>query len=78
MSSTTTHVLSDLQALTKAYEFAAIKHVAQRRKSTEIPYINHPIGVANIITTIGDVFDIPTLQAAVLHEYDDMVMIIMM
>lgn len=42
-------------ALLEAANFAAIKHRKQIRKNSEkTPYINHPIGVANII--IQEVF----------------------
>jgi guanosine-3',5'-bis(diphosphate) 3'-pyrophosphohydrolase len=55
--------------LLKAANFAAKKHRNQRRKdSARTPYINHPIGVANILTEEGDVDDIATLQAALLHD----------
>ena len=38
----------------KAANFAAIKHKDQRRSDPEqTPYINHPIGVANILTTVS-------------------------
>jgi (p)ppGpp synthase/HD superfamily hydrolase len=32
-----------LNTFTKALNFAAFKHRNQRRKSGDIPYINHPI-----------------------------------
>jgi len=37
--------LNDLKLLTKAYEFASIKHRTQKRKNgaNPDPYINHPI-----------------------------------
>ena len=34
---------TDMKMLGKALEFASKKHSAQRRKSGDIPYINHPI-----------------------------------
>ena len=38
----------------KAANFAAIKHKDQRRSDPEqTPYINHPIGVANILTSVS-------------------------
>ena len=50
-------------------QFAAHKHRAQRRKDVEAsPYINHPIEVATILATSGEVSDLPTLLAAVLHD----------
>jgi len=55
--------------LLKATHFAAIKHSSQRRKdSTQTPYINHPIGVANNIIIYGAVNDVHILQAALLHD----------
>eukprot|EP00899_Mesostigma_viride_P015935 jgi/Mesvir1/24342/Mv11021-RA.1 len=54
--------------LLKATNFAALKHRDQRRKDkTSTPYINHPIGVANLLWDHG-VKDIATLQAALLHD----------
>ena len=39
----------------KAANFAAKKHSTQRRKdAAKTPYINHPIGVANILTEEGN------------------------
>jgi len=52
----------------KAANFAAIKHVNQRRKGDEIPYINHPLGVAFNIFNIGKVADVDTLVSAILHD----------
>ncbi|TPX60753.1 hypothetical protein SpCBS45565_g07437 [Spizellomyces sp. 'palustris'] len=55
--------------LLHAIHFAALKHSTQRRKdSAGTPYVNHPIGVAHILWYEGDVQDIATLQAAVLHD----------
>ena len=52
----------------KAAEFAAIKHKNQKRKDPDgTPYINHPIGVAAILTQCG-VDDTEVLQAALLHD----------
>ena len=40
--------------LIKAADFAAKKHRDQKRKDPEeTPYINHPIGVANILANEG-------------------------
>ena len=39
----------------KAANFAAIKHKDQRRKDPDqTPYINHPIGVAQILTNVSN------------------------
>ena len=51
----------------KACSFAAHKHHNQRRKSGDIPYINHPLEVAQILAAAG-VEDVATLCAAVLHD----------
>lgn len=48
--------------------FAADKHKDQRRKdASSTPYINHPLGVADILSQTGH-DDLPTLQAALLHD----------
>eukprot|EP01095_Lingulamoeba_sp_RSL-Kostka_P005296 TRINITY_DN1662_c0_g1_i2.p1 TRINITY_DN1662_c0_g1~~TRINITY_DN1662_c0_g1_i2.p1 ORF type:complete len:216 (-),score=71.19 TRINITY_DN1662_c0_g1_i2:132-779(-) len=52
----------------KTANFAALKHVDQRRKVGDVPYINHPIGVANIITEIGGLSDVKIIQGALLHD----------
>ncbi|CRL03723.1 CLUMA_CG016501, isoform A [Clunio marinus] len=58
-----------IQLYTKAMDFAAVKHRDQRRKdASETPYINHPIGVANILTSEGKCFDFEVLIAALLHD----------
>lgn len=49
----------------KAYEFAAVAHEGQVRKSGE-PYITHPEAVAQIVAEIG--FDYQTVIAAFLHD----------
>jgi len=52
----------------KAANFAAIKHQNQRRKSIEdIPYINHPIDVANILCLCG-ITDPAIIAAGLLHD----------
>lgn len=54
-----------MQALT----FAAQKHKGERRKGSDHPpYINHPIEVADILWRVGEVRDIHTLVAALLHD----------
>jgi len=55
--------------LLAALKFAAHKHSRQRRKDSEAtPYINHLIEVAEVLSRIGGVTDLPTLQAAILHD----------
>ncbi|KOC69905.1 Guanosine-3',5'-bis(diphosphate) 3'-pyrophosphohydrolase MESH1 [Habropoda laboriosa] len=53
----------------KCVNFAAIKHKDQRRlDEEETPYINHPIGVANILIQEGQIHDPVTIVAALLHD----------
>ncbi|XP_044023233.1 guanosine-3',5'-bis(diphosphate) 3'-pyrophosphohydrolase MESH1 [Siniperca chuatsi] len=60
---------SDAVLLLETVNFAAEKHRSQRRKDSEgTPYINHPIGVARILSHEGGVTDIEVLQAALLHD----------
>ncbi|CAE7383323.1 hddc3 [Symbiodinium natans] len=48
--------------------FAATKHKHQTRKNPQkTPYINHPLAVARILAEVG-IRDLPTLQAALLHD----------
>ncbi|XP_022703937.1 guanosine-3',5'-bis(diphosphate) 3'-pyrophosphohydrolase MESH1-like isoform X3 [Varroa jacobsoni] len=58
----------NLSDFVRACHFAAVKHKNQRRKCVEdIPYINHPIGVAYHLVEYG-ITDAVTLCAAVLHD----------
>ncbi|CAJ1049890.1 guanosine-3'%2C5'-bis(diphosphate) 3'-pyrophosphohydrolase MESH1 [Xyrichtys novacula] len=60
---------SDAVLLLETVNFAAEKHRNQRRKDPDkTPYINHPIGVARILSHEGGVTDIQVLQAALLHD----------
>ncbi|XP_055618158.1 guanosine-3',5'-bis(diphosphate) 3'-pyrophosphohydrolase MESH1 [Toxorhynchites rutilus septentrionalis] len=62
-------ISSALATYTKCVNFAAIKHRNQRRlDSDKTPYINHPIGVAYILTAEGGVTDFEVIQAAILHD----------
>ena len=55
--------------LIRALHFAAEKHVHQRRKGEDqIPYINHPIAVSEILWRVGEVRDPEILAAALLHD----------
>ena len=57
-----------MEALIKAYDFAAQKHRNQRRKDSEkTPYINHPIQVAYLLSLAG-VKDPDVIMAGVLHD----------
>jgi len=54
--------------LLKTVNFSAYKHRNQRRKGGEnVPYINHPIGVAMLLWENG-VRDLATIQGAILHD----------
>lgn len=56
-------------AILAALRFAAQKHRDERRKGADAaPYINHPIGVAELLARVGGIADVPTLQAAILHD----------
>jgi GTP diphosphokinase / guanosine-3',5'-bis(diphosphate) 3'-diphosphatase len=55
--------------LLMAMEFAAEKHKYQRRKGfNEVPYINHPIKVANLLFHTGKIYEKTTILAAILHD----------
>lgn len=58
-----------LSLFLKAMKFSAEKHRDQRRKDKPAsPYINHPIDVANMLWTIGEVYDVVTIVGALLHD----------
>ena len=55
--------------LLRALHFAADRHQGQRRKgSSQMPYINHLIGVATLLAVTGSVTDETLLVGAVLHD----------
>ncbi|KAK9874549.1 hypothetical protein WA026_005388 [Henosepilachna vigintioctopunctata] len=55
--------------LIECVNFAAIKHKNQRRSDPQrTPYINHPIGVAYILTNEAKVTDLNVIKAAILHD----------
>jgi len=59
----------NLGALLRAVAFAAVKHQDQRRKGhRHLPYINHPVRVAETLWSVGGVRDMTTLVAALLHD----------
>ncbi|ETN83878.1 HD domain protein [Necator americanus] len=63
------HGPEDIALIMKANDFAARRHRFQKRKDhAGTPYINHPIGVAYILTNEAKVFDAATLAAALLHD----------
>lgn len=56
-------------SILKTIAFAAEKHRNQRRKDKEAsPYINHPISVATVLSSEGNVDDESLLLAAILHD----------
>jgi len=58
-----------LPKLIQAINFAAKKHSSQKRKGADgEPYINHPLEVLNLLTSVGKVEDFNILIAAVLHD----------
>lgn len=60
---------NELALLLRATHFAAEKHRHQRRKDADAsPYVNHPIEVAQVLASVGQVGDVTTLVAAVLHD----------
>jgi len=59
----------ELSKFTEAISFAACKHGRQTRKSKSgMPYINHPLDVADILCRVGGITDLTVLTAAVLHD----------
>ncbi len=53
----------------RAAVYAAAQHGLQTRKDkSEAPYINHPIGVAELLCRVAGVADPAVLQAALLHD----------
>ena len=53
----------------KAAAFAAIKHEDQKsQEDDDIPFINHPIGMADTLANVGKETDPVLLQAALLHD----------
>ena len=61
--------MQDLAKIFRAASFAAKKHSQQKRKGSDgEPYINHPVEVANILTTAGGVTDTDVITAALLHD----------
>ena len=62
------HYNTNLNQYVKASNFATVKHATQTRKgNTKSPYINHPIEVANFLSTHG-VLASDVLVAALLHD----------
>jgi len=58
-----------MNRILQAASFAATKHTGQRRKNAAAdPYINHPIEVAEHLSSVGGVTDEDMLIAALLHD----------
>ena len=52
-----------------ASAFAAHRHRNQKRKGADaVPYINHPIAVANVLANEAGITDTIALAAAILHD----------
>jgi GTP pyrophosphokinase len=58
----------DVEAVQRAYEFAAEAHAPQRRESGE-PYINHPLAVAETLAALH--MDTATIVAALCHDVSE-------
>jgi len=59
----------ELGLVLRAVQFSAHKHKDQRRKDARAtPYINHPIALAEVLHTDGDVRDPDVIAAALLHD----------
>lgn len=60
---------SEVDLLLKVINYAAERHINQRRKNEcKSPYINHPIKVAQLIWEVGGVRDMDVIAAALLHD----------
>jgi len=60
--------MTDIAFILKAIEYSAGRHRKQFRKGEDkTPYINHPIGVANLLAQVGE-HDPVLLSAAILHD----------
>ncbi len=59
--------MSAIPLIDSALAFAAQAHDGQRRKSTDIPYIVHPVGVMMALVECGET-DPELLAAALLHD----------
>jgi hypothetical protein len=57
-----------MSEIIKTIKFATLAHGKQQRKATGMPYIIHPIDVANILVNEANVTDLRVVQAALLHD----------
>ena len=62
---TKNHKITNKSNVKKAYDYAALNHKNQKRKSGE-PYIMHPLRVANLVASWG--FESDVICAALLHD----------
>ena len=61
--------MDDVSKLLTAATFSAKKHIRQQRKgANREPYINHPLEVAELLSTVGRIADRNILIAAILHD----------
>jgi guanosine-3',5'-bis(diphosphate) 3'-pyrophosphohydrolase len=59
----------DLPLIVRAASYAAHKHREQRRKGrNDLPYINHPLELAEVLCVEGGVTDPVVLAGALLHD----------
>lgn len=59
----------EVELLLKALSFAALKHRRQfRKRAVPLPYINHPIALADLLARTGGVHDLQTIGLALLHD----------
>jgi GTP diphosphokinase / guanosine-3',5'-bis(diphosphate) 3'-diphosphatase len=65
-------LMSEQESITafvlRASKFACERHRDQKRKDGQLPYINHPIEVAELLSAVAGVDDRNILAAAVLHD----------
>src|ERR1035437_548592 len=61
--------MEDIGIILKALDFSARRHKTQFRKGSEkVPYINHPIQVANLLVNEAGEKDTDLIVAAILHD----------
>ena len=61
--------MDGLQKILEAASFAAERHKDQKRKGSDgEPYINHPLEVAKMLVSTGEVIDPDVIAAALLHD----------
>ena len=60
--------MKNLTLITQALLYAAEKHAGQFRKDGKTPYINHPIQLAAVLASTGNITDPETIACALLHD----------